>query len=729
MRSPIEDMTATITASTQSRVQPRLIETDAFDIAFLSRLAEKESWRKEIHRPIYHVHKWWAKRLGSVFRGILIGCNVDPATDIRREFYKARNMRGRIVLDPFMGSGTTVGEAHKLGFTALGQDINPVACRAARVALGALNPASLRDAFNVVDEAVGARIRNLYRSIDSSGQPATVLYYFWVKSIQCNHCAEAIDLFPNRIVARNAYPAKRPEIQVCCPGCGDIYQEETLRDCSRCRRCGCTFDPAKGNASRNAADCSACGRRTVIVDAVRSTKRPPDHRLFGKLLLRSDGTKEYLSAQPDDLEAIVAASRELKEAVASGTINLPEGNLRTGYNTKQALNYNYARWRDFFNDRQLLALGLLQHGINQVPRGEEREALLVLFSGVLEFNNMFASYKGEGTGAVRHMFSHHVLKPERVPIEANVWGTDRSSGSFSTLFESRLLRAAKYQASPTELSADGRGHVSCGNAPFSEPVKIRWPYEGNFSDHSIYVRCHSSHDLALPDGSVDLIVTDPPFFDNVHYSELADFFYAWHMASRGRRHTTRDPAEVQDVDVNDFRDKLSAVLRECHRVLVDEGILAFTYHHSRPDGWSAVAQAIVEAGFTVTAAQPMRSEMTVAAPKSQAKEPIQIDVVLVCRKVDHGAERSEPPSPVQDRVLLRVRQLESAGMKLSKADLRAIGMAEIIANLPSCPTTVEAAALVESAAAEVDSITGGLQSEISLSNRPDGKAQLDFSLG
>jgi adenine-specific DNA methylase len=224
-------------------------------------------------------------------------------------------------------------------------------------------------------------------------------------------------------------------------------------------------------------------------------------------------------------------------------------------------------------------------------------------------------------------------------------------------------------------------------------------------------------------------VTDPPFFDNVHYSELADFFYAWHMASRGRRHTTRDPAEVQDVDVNDFRDKLSAVLRECHRVLVDEGILAFTYHHSRPDGWSAVAQAIVEAGFTVTAAQPMRSEMTVAAPKSQAKEPIQIDVVLVCRKVDHGAERSEPPSPVQDRVLLRVRQLESAGMKLSKADLRAIGMAEIIANLPSCPTTVEAAALVESAAAEVDSITGGLQSEISLSNRPDGKAQLDFSLG
>ena len=51
----------------------RLIETDAFPFEFLSQLAERESWRKEVHRPIYHVHKWWAKRLGSVFRGILLG--------------------------------------------------------------------------------------------------------------------------------------------------------------------------------------------------------------------------------------------------------------------------------------------------------------------------------------------------------------------------------------------------------------------------------------------------------------------------------------------------------------------------------------------------------------------------------------------------------------------------------------------------------------------------------
>jgi putative DNA methylase len=68
---------------------------------------------------------------------------------------------------------------------------------------------------------------------------------------------------------------------------------------------------------------------------------------------------------------------------------------------------------------------------------------------------MFATFKGEGTGAVRHLFSHHILKPERMPIEANVWGTQKSSGSFSNLFKSRLLRAVDYRDAPFEIELNG----------------------------------------------------------------------------------------------------------------------------------------------------------------------------------------------------------------------------------------------------------------------------------
>lgn len=85
----------------------RLIETDTFSFEFLSRIAERESWRKEIHRSIYHVHEWWAKRLGSVFRGILLGTMLPQASDLAAEFYRLHPFSNEAVFDPFMGSGAT----------------------------------------------------------------------------------------------------------------------------------------------------------------------------------------------------------------------------------------------------------------------------------------------------------------------------------------------------------------------------------------------------------------------------------------------------------------------------------------------------------------------------------------------------------------------------------------------------------------------------------------------
>src|SRR5262249_53215927 len=152
------------------------IETDSFPFEFLSRLAERESWRKEIHRPIYHVHKWWAKRLGSVFRGILLGTMLPEGSDLSSEFYKTHRFANATVFDPFLGSGTTIGEAHKLGFTALGRDINPVAVESVRTALGPMDQRNLKSALEGLSRTVGERIVGLYRSRDSRGRPCDVLY-------------------------------------------------------------------------------------------------------------------------------------------------------------------------------------------------------------------------------------------------------------------------------------------------------------------------------------------------------------------------------------------------------------------------------------------------------------------------------------------------------------------------------------------------------------------------
>ena len=96
--------------------------------------------------------------------------------------------------------------------------------------------------------------------------------------------------------------------------------------------------------------------------------------------------------------------------------------------------------------------------------------------------------------------------------------------------------------------------------------------------------------------------------------------------------TTRSEREVQNSSVADFTERLQGVWTEAVRVLKDDGILAFTYHHSRPEGWSSVLRALFESGLVVTASQPVKSEMSVATPKHQAKEPIDLDIIIVCRK-------------------------------------------------------------------------------------------------
>lgn len=694
----------------------RLIECDAFPFEFLSQIGERESWRKEIHRPVYHVHKWWAKRLGSVFRGILLGSWLGEEADLRQAFYDTHDFGGVSVFDPFMGSGTTIGEAHKLGFTALGRDINPVAVTSVSVALGPMERQYLADAYKVLAETVGRKIRSLYNSKDSNGKPCDVLYYFWVMQAPCPQCSEPVDLFSSYVMAQNAYPKRKPEVQVVCPACGGIFCGIYGREQESCPSCSHRFNPQDGTAKGQKAACPHCGSFTII-DSLARRQRRPDFRLYGKLVLTADGEKEYLRATGEDQAAYRNASKLLEQEVREGSIVLPDLTLEDGYNTRQAMGYHFTNWRNFFNDRQLLALGWLQTGIATLPDPSVRAVMLTLFSGLLEFNNLFTSYKGEGTGAVRHMFSHHILKPERTPIEANVWGTPKSSGSFSGLYKGRLQRAMAYREQPTEISGtNGDGGRVC-SSPFTGQVQD-WPTDGKLATRAIYLSCGDSSATNLPNQSLDLIVTDPPFFDNVHYSELADFFYAWHQIGQGGgSRSTRHEAEVQDTDADNFARKLQEVFRECHRVLKDPGLLVFTYHHSREEGWSSVARAVLGARFIVVGSQPVKSEMSVATPKAAAKEPIQFDIILVCHKATAGRKPHSAAKAIAAARAQLVR-LEAAGFKLSRNDRRIVLFGQLLTTVASVKDAEGIARRVEAELTALDMEEDPLFRRIKSSNAP-----------
>jgi hypothetical protein len=428
--------------------------------------------------------------------------------------------------------------------------------------------------------------------------------------------------------------------------------------------------------------CPACSNEFRIAATAKSQGKPPGHRLYAKMALTRSGEKVYLPADDFDHALVEEASARLRNEPGL----YPQVEIEPGYNTDQALNYGYKFWHEMFNERQLLCLGLLAREISRFTETSARDAMACLFSGTLEFNNMFASFKGEGTGAVRHMFSHHILKPERMPLEANPWGTPKSSGSFSTLFKSRLMRAQEYCENPFEIALrHGKAEKVYG---LSDPIGHEAAADyAQFADGlRLYLSCGDSSRTDIPDRTVDAIITDPPFFDNVNYSQLADFFHVWqrHLFGSNGHSSTRSDREVQHQEADTFQARLSDVFRECCRILKDDGLLAFTYHHSRSEGWQSVLGAIMEAGFKIVAAQPIKAEMSVAQPKVQAKEPIDLDIILVCRKRGEGeigAVTTDLWSHVVNSASAQIARFSIAGRRLSRNDVRIILTAQLIRRL------------------------------------------------
>lgn len=594
----------------------------------LSNLAKKESWRKEINRPIYHLHKWWAQRLGTTFRALLIYLSEDG--DFWDRFYSTHDDQDLVVFDPFMGSGTTIGEAIKLGMQAIGNDINPVSSFLVEQEFTNVDLTELDAEYKKLEKSVAPKIKNLYKT--ESGDD--VLYYFWVKTTP-----DDIPLFSSFIFSKNAYPRKHPECQIICPECWKVFQGSYFDEMVRCPHCHNYFDPHRGNVSS----------RSNIKGLLPKNGRFQE-QLYAKMVLKKDGTKQYESISDYDRKLYASCKSRLSEVEDY----LPSAEIEAGYNTDQALGYGYRYWRDFFNDRQLLALGYLAKGIMDIKNDDVRNHFLCLFSGVLEYNNMFCSFKGEGTGAVRPIFSNHILKPERMPLENSIWGTYKSSGCFSSLYKSRLIKAKTYLDNPFEIARNGNEKIYA-----SHPMRrtIVHDYK-DFTKNSILILNKDSRELTeLPDQCVDLIVTDPPYFDFIHYSELSDFFYAWLAPLLGRQeYSSRRTGEVQQVDERQFSALLGEVFLECNRLMKDNGKLAFSFHHSRAEGWIAIMNALISSGFYISEVFCLHDEAMASTPKASAKKPISLDAVIICTKEKPNVEYN-----VQTDIAEQISNLDDIG--------------------------------------------------------------------
>ncbi len=173
----------------------------AFDIPFVAQMAQREKQIQQNYRPVIGVHKWFARRPGTLFRALLLA-EFDGEQPLASRFFQGHNQSSLVVGDPFMGGGIPLLEANRLGCHVVGTDINPMAYWIVRQELAELDRPAFQTAAQGVSATVEEELGSLYETACTHcGHPhALVKYFLWVKRQSCSACQQPIDLLPGIVM-------------------------------------------------------------------------------------------------------------------------------------------------------------------------------------------------------------------------------------------------------------------------------------------------------------------------------------------------------------------------------------------------------------------------------------------------------------------------------------------------------------------------------------------------
>ena len=338
----------------------------------------------------------------------------------------------------------------------------------------------------------------------------------------------------------------------------------------------------------------------------------------------------------------------------------------------------YTHWWKMFNARQLLLLSELLRSIVRCEVTEIRDQALGAFQQYLRNQNMFCIYD-VGYDKLAPFFSNPNYAPKARVIENTSFST-LGRGNLTSIFET-VVEGLQWSKTPWEVVPPGLRN---------EAGETRIMLEDGIIPGA-QLHCGSSSELpTYASQSFDLVITDPPFGDNIFYSDLANFFHAWLRLPL--RHEYPDlfeptktpsaqealaPRLLSEDEANDYyRVRLTACWAEACRVLKDGGLLAFTFHHSEESQWAIVLESLFEAGFLLEQTFPIASDEQKGEGGQFGAKGTEYDIIHVCRK-----RLSEPEAVSWAKMrqwvkseLTRLKALLAAytANELSDADVRVI---------------------------------------------------------
>ena len=406
-------------------------------------------------------------------------------------------------------------------------------------------------------------------------------------------------------------------------------------------------------------------------------------RLFAmEVLAEADGgrpvpiaKRHFVKAEEQDIKLFEAASEELRTRMLDYPEFLPhEASIGQDRTDSRLLDYGYRRWTDLFNPRQLLHLSLLVEAISKYD-GAVRQALSIAFSSHLTTNCMMAGYAA-GWRRLTPLFGVRAFRHIQRPVEINPWCDGTGRGTFPNAVR-KLSRASRFARSPKEPTAGGG----------FRPVVSREPVE------EASVVCGTARELKfLGDETVDLVLTDPPYLDNIAYSELAEFFLPWMellkvvddtdnraLISKESLVGQRDRQE----SIDEFAKRLGDAFAEVGRVLKLNGLLVFSFRHSSARAWKALAHGLEKCELRMVKILPVPGEPGTGLHVHEGTG--LWDAVFVMRKSsENSAEKCLEISPEQiEKAMQHVvdwdESLKDASIAFSSTDKLALLRAGMVA--------------------------------------------------
>jgi adenine-specific DNA methylase len=696
----------------------RLIE-DWLPIAALSAEASRErriAMAGNVLPPTTYLHVWFARRplvasraaiLGSALNsdadrdGFMhtLGIHGDPVAAV--ENMRVATLQGvrlaetygyprawrftpepqalGTVLDPTAGGGSIPLEAVRLGCETVANDLNPVAALLLKttVELPLRFGSALAARYDQLAAEFIRRARPHFNGIFPAEREGvlSVEGYLWARTVTCPYCGGLVPLSPSwklsgsgkgvRLVPENGRIRFEVVDREGDHSPGTVKGGDGLCPFPECRR---TIDSAEIKVE---AQAGRMGHQLYCV--VYKQERIKGYAKNGKS--KTEKITGYRVPQAeDDVDALVHQKLQEKMPLWQAQNVVPDEEIPHGHKTEEPRRFGARNWIDVFNPRQLyghcVSVEVFHQMAEECAKSDLDRAAMAYIALALDkmvnYNAIQVRWHAnrEVVAGVfdRHDFSFKWSYAEIAPAVT-------SSG-----YEWALGQTSKALSELVSLV----GQSTSGKLEFTAPRP----------KPTVRITCASADALPIEDASVDCVVMDPPYYDNVMYAELSDFFYVWlkrtagllypelftsHLTDKDRE-AVANPAKfagqkggAKNLAGRDYQHRMASIFKEQRRVLKPDGIMTVMFTHKAAGAWDALAGGLIEAGFTITASWPVNTEAE-SSLHIREKSAARSTIFLVCRVREADTAASEPryweevEPTVRQAVRSKVKEFQEAGI-------------------------------------------------------------------